>query len=219
MHKLETNDWLVLNNIIYKIYTTKDFDKMRSELMERLKLLLDFDSDDIDYSRGVMYSGKTMVYRETDIISDEVRIKTDYYKNVYQPNGWHYAIQVILAANKKFLGVITLYRNIGKDNFKYDDIFLLDMLKEHLSFRLNQEKKGREIGHGKLSVVEATEKYQLTKRESNILQLLLDGLENDEICDELSISVNTLKKHILNIYKKLNINNRVQMFKMIREEK
>lgn len=247
MHKLETNDWLVLNNIIYKIYTTKDFDKMRSELMERLKLLLDFDSgdfflsgednklcnpvtfnceanrtelyDDIDYSRGVMYSGKTMVYRETDIISDEVRIKTDYYKNVYQPNGWHYAIQVILAANKKFLGVITLYRNIGKDNFKYDDIFLLDMLKEHLSFRLNQEKKGREIGHGKLSVVEATEKYQLTKRESNILQLLLDGLENDEICDELSISVNTLKKHVLNIYKKLNINNRVQMFKMIREGK
>ena len=265
MHKLETNDWLVLNNIIYKIYTTKDFDKMRSELMERLKLLLDlfslaffrnfylsppvldFDSgdfflsgednklcnpvtfnceanrtelyDDIDYSRGVMYSGKTMVYRETDIISDEVRIKTDYYKNVYQPNGWHYAIQVILAANKKFLGVITLYRNIGKDNFKYDDIFLLDMLKEHLSFRLNQEKKGREIGHGKLSVVEATEKYQLTKRESTILQLLLDGLENDEICDELSISVNTLKKHVLNIYKKLNINNRVQMFKMIREGK
>ena len=46
MHKLETNDWLVLNNIIYKIYTTKDFDKMRSELMERLKLLLDFDSGD-----------------------------------------------------------------------------------------------------------------------------------------------------------------------------
>ena len=75
------------------------------------------------------------------------------------------------------MGVITLYRNIGKDNFKYDDIFLLDMLKEHLSFRLNQEKKGREIGHGKLSVVEATEKYQLTKRESTILQLLLDGLE------------------------------------------
>lgn len=46
MNRLETNDWLVLNNIIYKIYTTKDFNKMRSELLERLKLLLDFDSGD-----------------------------------------------------------------------------------------------------------------------------------------------------------------------------
>jgi len=34
----------------------------------------------------------------------------------------------------------------------------------------------------------------------------------------LSISVNTLKKHILNIYRKLGIRNRVQMFKLIKEK-
>ena len=29
MNTLQTNDWLILNSIIYEIYTTADFDKMR----------------------------------------------------------------------------------------------------------------------------------------------------------------------------------------------
>ena len=46
MKSLETNDWIILNNIIYKIYTTEDFDEMRTELLEQLKMLVDFDSAD-----------------------------------------------------------------------------------------------------------------------------------------------------------------------------
>ena len=29
MNTLQTNDWLILNSIIYEIYTTADFDQMR----------------------------------------------------------------------------------------------------------------------------------------------------------------------------------------------
>ena len=247
MKNLETSDWLVLNNIIYKIYTTEDIMVMRNNLLEQLTMILNFDSadfflanedgkkglinpvsfnceldraaqyDELDYSRGIMYGGKSMVYRETDIIGDEKRIKSEYYQKVYKPNNWHYSIQMILAREKQFLGVITLYRTIGKENFQYDDVFLLDMLKDHLSFRMfNEKAKGDKI-HCKLSITETVIKYQLTKREEVILRLLLKGLHNDKICDELVISVNTLKKHVLNIYRKLGINNRVQMFMMIRE--
>lgn len=69
----------------------------------------------------------------------------------------------------------------------------------------------------KLTITEAAEKFSLTKRERMILRELLDGKENDVICDELAISVNTLKKHILNIYRKMDIRNRVQLFKMVKE--
>ena len=44
------------------------------------------------------------------------------------------------------------------------------------------------------------------------------GEENAVICTELMITANTLKKHILNIYRKLGIKNRVQLFKMIKEK-
>ena len=47
---------------------------------------------------------------------------------------------------------------------------------------------------------------------------LMEGKDNSFICDYLAISINTLKKHILNIYRKLGIRNRVQLFKKIREK-
>lgn len=247
MRKMETNDWIILNNIIYKIYTTENFDEMRYELMNQLKMVIDFDSadfymaskekgkllcdpvtfncdvdlsqvyEDIDYSRGIMVSGKTLIYRETDIISDEARVETEYYNKVYKPNNWHYALQIIVARHKIFLGAITFYRTIGKENFHYDDIFVLDILKDHLAYRLEQHVKNTENVVGKYSISEAVVKYQLTKREDNVLRMLMLGKDNDTICDELVITPNTLKKHILNIYRKLGIRNRVQMFKMIRE--
>lgn len=69
----------------------------------------------------------------------------------------------------------------------------------------------------KLTVTQAVEQYGLTRREDTILRNLMQGKENPVICEELTISTNTLKKHILNIYRKLGIRNRVQLFKMIRE--
>lgn len=248
MRTLETNDWILLNSIIYKIYTMENFNQMRQQFLEQIKMLIDFDSadfylaspngeeklampvfcnceddlselyDNIDYSRGILYSGKSLIYRETDIISDEARVETEYYQKVYKPNNWHYSLQMILARDKQFVGVVTFYRTIGKDNFQYDDIFLLDMLKDHLAFRLYQQKKSGDLLEEKLTVSAATEKYELTRREQTILQLLMAGKLNLEICDELTITENTLKKHILNIYRKLGIKNRVQMFKMIKEK-
>ena len=46
MKTLETNDWLVMNSIIYKIYTTGDFDAMRTQFLEQIKTVIDFDSAD-----------------------------------------------------------------------------------------------------------------------------------------------------------------------------
>ena len=46
MNTLQTNDWLILNSIIYEIYTTADFDKMRQKFLEQMKMLVDFDSAD-----------------------------------------------------------------------------------------------------------------------------------------------------------------------------
>ncbi len=247
MKKLETNDWIMLNSIIYKIYTMDDFDQMRQELMEDLAMLVDFDSADfylaareekklldapvmyhckedmsqvyetLDYSMGIMLSGKSLIYRETDIMSDETRVDTDYYKKVYQPNNWHYSLQMIIAKDNRFLGVITFYRVKGKDDFQYDDIFILDMLKDHLAYRLEQHTNLKNHMEEKLTISEAVMKFDLTRREKTILQMLMSGRENADICDELAISANTLKKHILNIYRKLGIKNRVQLFKLVKE--
>jgi DNA-binding CsgD family transcriptional regulator len=48
----------------------------------------------------------------------------------------------------------------------------------------------------------------LTVMEWRILKLLGKGMSNKEIADELTISLNTLRTHLKNIYRKLNLPNR-----------
>ena len=50
----------------------------------------------------------------------------------------------------------------------------------------------------------------LSARELQVLHLIADGATNQEIANELVLAVNTVKKHISNIYGKLGVDNRVQ---------
>ncbi len=246
MKTFGTNDWIVLNHIIYKIHSMDQLDQMRSMLIEQLRNLIQYDSADfflgtgdagelidpvfynadaelgkcymknfydIDYSKGLLQSGKSMIYRETDLIPEERRVKTQYYKSYFLKEGWHYGLDMLIADNQKLLGVVTLYRKKGEPDFEYEDIFILELLMEHLEYRLLCERKE---GNGRrITVKECAVRYQLTKREETILTYLLQNDTNDIICDKLCITNNTLKKHILNIYRKLQINSRNQLFKMI----
>ncbi|MCY9665698.1 response regulator transcription factor [Paenibacillus alginolyticus] len=50
----------------------------------------------------------------------------------------------------------------------------------------------------------------LTGQESRIVRLITAGLSNKEIANELNVSAETVKTHIKNVYRKLQVNNRVQ---------
>ena len=49
---------------------------------------------------------------------------------------------------------------------------------------------------------------QLTKREQEVLKEMSKGLNNKEIADNLFITESTVKKHVSNIFSKLNFRNR-----------
>ena len=52
--------------------------------------------------------------------------------------------------------------------------------------------------------------HQLTQREKEVLRLLAMGMNNPQIAGELVISINTVTRHISNIFAKTSTNNRVQ---------
>jgi len=53
--------------------------------------------------------------------------------------------------------------------------------------------------------------FNISQREAEIIGLILRGFSNKEIGNNLFISLETVKKHISNIYKKLGVKNRLQM--------
>lgn len=55
----------------------------------------------------------------------------------------------------------------------------------------------------------------LTNREKEVLDLLIKGYPSEVICTTLFISANTLKRHVQNIYNKLNVHNRAELFKLL----
>jgi LuxR family maltose regulon positive regulatory protein len=50
----------------------------------------------------------------------------------------------------------------------------------------------------------------LSERELEVLQLLAEGLTNQQVADQLFLSVGTVKRHTHNIYGKLDVNSRTQ---------
>jgi LuxR family transcriptional regulator, maltose regulon positive regulatory protein len=58
---------------------------------------------------------------------------------------------------------------------------------------------------------------QLTKREMDILRLVVSGATNTEIGDSLFVSYNTVKFHMKNLYAKMGANNRVNLTQIARQ--
>lgn len=57
----------------------------------------------------------------------------------------------------------------------------------------------------------------LSERELEVLAELSNGLSNKAISEKLFVSVNTVKTHIKNIYSKLDVSNRTQAAKLVKE--
>ena len=60
-------------------------------------------------------------------------------------------------------------------------------------------------------------KLGLSKREIEVLELIAECFSNQEIADQLFVSLNTTKTHISNIYSKLNVKRRTQAIQKARD--
>ena len=56
--------------------------------------------------------------------------------------------------------------------------------------------------------------FEVSNREIEVLQLLVDGYNYKDIGEKLFISYNTVKKHVAHIYEKLHVTSKAQAIKM-----
>lgn len=246
MQNFEMKEWMSINRIIYKIYGDVNLNKMRTDFLENLNMYIDFDGayfylakddnellfnspasyrcharDEIDFTyvpeiAQIIKNRKTMVFRETDIIHRNQWVDSMDYKLNYKPYNWCYGMRLVIAMDNKVLGILTLFRGIGKKNFDINEVLFLDIFKEHLALRLDLEinQKKKIDAMNSLEYDKVAKKYELTRKERVVLEMLSKGEASEQISSELDVSLNTVKKHTVNIYRKLGINKRIQLIQM-----
>jgi len=64
-----------------------------------------------------------------------------------------------------------------------------------------------------LNEVEVT-RLRLSNRELEVLQLMADGLSNQQIAERLFVSLNTIKTHTSNLFLKMEVERRTQAIEM-----
>ena len=251
MAHLEEYDWWLINELSFKIHTSKDIRDMRNTVLDWLKKVIDYDmasfflveedrgnlqpsdpvfvnfdsrsstiyknvGEEIDFNEWLFYNRKPPAYRETDLISEEAYRSSKIYQKFYKPCNIAYAARMFLIYDGSLTGLITLYRKHPKDNFSERDLYILDMLQDHISYKLLTDRIGQDPITGRNEKYEKIAlEYNLTPKETMVFTLTLLGLDNVAISDKLCISPNTLKKHYSSIYDKLNITSKMQLLQMV----
>ncbi|MGN0485082.1 MAG: LuxR C-terminal-related transcriptional regulator [Lachnospiraceae bacterium] len=170
---------------------------------------------DVDYVKHMFGFSKTLVFKDTDMMEDEIREKTEFYQGFLRPQNIPYG-EGILLVKGEILGVLNIFRSKDLGDFKRKDIRILEVFKNHLTNILYSTRKESNAADGRKPVsIKDIEKYNLSNREKEIMDLMLQGDTNEEISEKLFIAISTVKKHVYNIFTKMGINSRIQLMKLV----
>lgn len=173
--------------------------------------------EDRDYGSWITQRNQPVIIKASSLMPEEERVKTDMYKLSYAPFNVHYSVYLTITSHNKSLGVLTLYRSRSDGDFTGENLFILQLLSEHLNARFYQHSCRQRETFGKARDMGVfIEKYALTEREAEILYLIFSGKSNGEIAESLFISGNTLKKHLQNLYRKTGVSKRTQLLGLLR---
>ncbi len=139
--------------------------------------------------------------------------------------------QELLIASSIFLGLCSIGFSFEGTTFlwlwqKYPIIPILLLLFVFFAVRywlkLEIEKQRQHILAEYTRNIEAKEQTNfrnlLSPREIEVLDLINNGLSNKEIADNLFVSLSTVKTHINNIYKILEVKNRREAIEKLNEQ-
>ncbi|WP_026950632.1 response regulator transcription factor [Algoriphagus mannitolivorans] len=107
-----------------------------------------------------------------------------------------------------------------------DAFILKDADPDELIFTITEVYEGRYLKNFNRVIEQAKqgpffdgfrEKYRLSRRETQILKMISEGMINKDIADTLSLSIQTIETHRKNINQKLQVNSMVDLLNKVKE--
>jgi DNA-binding CsgD family transcriptional regulator len=161
----------------------------------------------MSYSRWLHSEEKCLVMRDSDLLNKEIRSRSRYYKEYVKKNGFEYVVNCEYAYNSINFACLTLYRDANLGDFTDNEVNYLDLLTPCIISGINRAIDYN-VSDSKCNFMDD---LNLTDREKDIINLVYEGKTNKEIADASFVTENTVKKHLSNIYRKMNIKNRSKL--------
>lgn len=158
------------------------------------------------------------LYRGSDYINDAMMNSSVYYREWMAPQNLRYSMGSKVEKNGILYGSVNLWRSAEAGDFQQEELFILDVINRHLSERFYARYPSGIQGHDDQKDSNPNALcylYGLTQREGEVVECITAGLTGKEIAESLFISENTVKKHTYNIFKKMNVNNRHQLMRIV----
>ena len=120
-----------------------------------------------------------------------------------------------IAHGGQVMARLALYRTKSDDVFTDQEVFYLRALANHinLAYWTCLQKMAEKKPQGR-TLEQLAADYGLTRREEEVLGLIFQDRNNDELLEKLSISKNTLLKHLQNLYRKCGVSSRWDLLKL-----
>ena len=119
--------------------------------------------------------------------------------------------------NEKVLGYVGLFITHKVDRFFC--LLCLEMCSKLIANELQKYKVIEKFTSNIVIEDEWVKKFELTKRECEVIELIINNNVDLEISIKLNISISTVRAHINSIFKKINISSKIDLLNFAYNEK
>lgn len=139
-----------------------------------------------------------------DVVSSSEYENSLFFNEFMKPNHYYHEMGIYLMNKNKLIGGISFVGERNHAFFNTTAIESIELISYFISMKLQDVLKKNE----KLSQLKG---LNLTPSEEEICKLLQKGLTNLQIANHLFVSINTVKKHLQNIYQKNKVTSRTSL--------
>lgn len=144
--------------------------------------------------------------------------QTLYYQQFMQPHNHRYVADMFFRNNSQNKGeivaVLSILRQLETGPFTDNELQLLRKLQPFMEYSLNAVYLP--VRQQQRSSIR--DRFQLTSRELDVLEQLINGASNKAMAEQLSISLATVKTHLHHIFHKTGVQRRTELVSLIMRE-
>jgi DNA-binding CsgD family transcriptional regulator len=243
--QLSKNKWTEVNDFLLSVSSVDSIEELNSRILNEIPALIPFEKSGILIGFGNNYKPKIEesinlekswndlfnnyynsftvypAFEKNVFLANHREIqknaKSEFYNNFLIPLKIKYSIGFIISAEGNNPShALVLNRTASEHMYTDDEMNIMKIIQPHIS---NYYRMLSLLGRFRKIPVLISELEEdnslLSARESEVIHFLLQRLKPADIAKELKISILTVRKHIQNIYDKLNVMDRKQLYQKI----